>query len=360
MSERDENADKPFEPTQRKLDEARRKGEIAKSTDLFVTAAYGGLLIAAVTVGVDALKSTGAVLATLLDRPHEFAPLVFDGAPQATLGGWALALLPGFVPWFLLPVLAVLLMVLAQRAFTFAPSKLAFKPSRLSPIENAKQKYGRNGLFEFCKSFAKLLIYSVVLALFLVARLPEVAGALALEASQAVAVMMRLVLHFMALVLLIAAGIGGVDYLWQRAEFHRRNRMSFKEMRDEAKEAEGDPHLKQERRQRGQEIATNRMLGDVPGADVVIVNPTHYAVALRWSRMPGDAPECVAKGTDEIAARIREIAIENGVPIRHDPPTARALFATVEIGRQIDRDHFRAVAAAIRFAEAMRRKVARR
>jgi flagellar biosynthetic protein FlhB len=116
----------------------------------------------------------------------------------------------------------------------------------------------------------------------------------------------------------------------------------------------------EQRRQRGQEIATNKMLQDVPTADVVVVNPTHYAVALKWDRSVGRAPICVAKGVDEVAARIRDLAHENGVPVHSDPPTARALHAEVDLGQEISQDHYRAVAAAIRFAEGIRKKAARR
>ncbi len=136
----------------------------------------------------------------------------------------------------------------------------------------------------------------------------------------------------------------------------RKNRMSDKEIRDEMKDAEGDPHMKQQRRQRGQEIAMNQMLSDVPKADVIVVNPTHYAVALQWSRNQGEAPVVTAKGVDEVARRIREIAHESAIPIHRDPPTARALHASVEIGSEIAPDHYRAVAAAIRFADMIRRK----
>ena len=131
--------------------------------------------------------------------------------------------------------------------------------------------------------------------------------------------------------------------------------MTHEELKEETKRSEGDPHIKQQRRQRGQEIATNRMLLDVDGADVVIVNPTHYAVALKWTRTPGSAPKCVAKGVDEIAARIRERASEAGVPIHQDPPTARAVHASVEVGDEIQPEHYIAVAAAIRFAEDLRK-----
>jgi flagellar biosynthetic protein FlhB len=140
----------------------------------------------------------------------------------------------------------------------------------------------------------------------------------------------------------------------------RKHRMSHKEMRDEHKQMEGDPHMKQERRQRAIDIAMNKMLADVPDADVVVVNPTHYAVALKWDRKRGTAPKCVAKGVDEVAAKIREIAAENGVALHSDPPTARAIHASVEVGDEIRPEHYRAVAAAIRFAEALRKKARRR
>ena len=359
MSASEDSSDKPFEPTQRKLEDARRKGEVAKSTDLFVTAAYGGLFLVAATIGANSLVGTGEALMIFLDRPDSLTELVFEGAPQAFLGGASGILLQELLPWFAVPMLAVGLMILWQKAFVVTPSKLSFKPNRLSPLANAKNKFGRGGLFEFFKSFVKLLIYSVSLAVFLRAKASDISAAVLASPGQAVSVMLGLMLEFTFIVLVISAAIGVLDFLWQRADFNRRNRMSLKEMRDEAKESEGDPYLKQERRQRATRLATNSMLRDVPGADVVIVNPTHYAVALKWSRKPGAAPECVAKGKDAIAKRIRDIAIANSIPIRHDPPTARALHASVEIGAQIDRDHYRAVAAAIRFAEAMRRKASR-
>ena len=182
----------------------------------------------------------------------------------------------------------------------------------------------------------------------------------AIEPGPLAALMAREVQRFLILFLAVSVAFGLADYLWQKLEFARRHRMTRKELTDEMKESEGDPHFKADRRRRAQEIATNRMLADVPKADVVIVNPTHYAVALAWARGKDAAPRCVAKGVDEIAARIRERAQENGVPVRRDPPTARALFATVEIGREIRPEHYAAVAAAIRFSDAMRKKARRR
>ena len=135
--------------------------------------------------------------------------------------------------------------------------------------------------------------------------------------------------------------------------------MSLRDIRQEHKEDEGDPHLKAARRQKAVDLALGSMLADVEKADVVIVNPTHYAVALEWKRGSGRAPVCLAKGVDEVAARIRERARAHKVPIWSDPPCARALHATVKIGDEIPHAQFGPVAAAIRFAEAMRQKARR-
>lgn len=222
-----------------------------------------------------------------------------------------------------------------------------------------KNKFGRQGLFEFFKSTTKLVIYSVILGFFLSAQIDRILGSIRLPPPLIIAELGRMVVGLASIVLLVALVLGGIDYLWQSAEHTRKNRMSRKEMTDEHKQAEGDPVMKQQRRQRAQELALNKMLADVPTADVVIVNPTHFSVALKWDRTAGAAPICVAKGVDEIAARIRELAHENAVPLHSDPPTARALHASVDIGQEITPDHYQAVAAAIRFAETVRQKARR-
>ena len=223
-----------------------------------------------------------------------------------------------------------------------------------SLIGNAKNKFGRAGLFEFFKSFVKLVLYSVCLAIYLRVHLPDMVSAANTDAVSVVQMMGRLGLNFLWLAVLISVGLGAIDAVFQFAEHRRKNMMTRKEIMDENKDAEGDPHMKQKRRQKGQSIAMNQMMGEVPEADVVIVNPTHYATALKWSRLPGSAPICVAKGVDEVALTIREKAVAAGVPVHSDPPTARALYASVEIGQEIPEDHYRAVAAAIRFADEMR------
>jgi len=354
----EDSAEKPFDPTERRLDDARRRGEVPRSQDLTTAAAYAGFVMAAIAIGPGSVVALGTLGMGLFDRADTLAPEILTTSSAVgggLLGATALAL----APWFLLPALAAIAAIFAQRGWVFAPEKLEPKVSRISPIATAKQKFGVDGLFEFAKSTAKLILICSVLWLYLGMRLPRVLGAIHLDPGLASAELGRLIIEFALLVVVTLALIGALDFLWQHHSHLRKNRMSHKEMRDEIKQSEGDPHFKQHRRQRGHDLATNRMLADVPKADVVIVNPTHYAVALRWDRGVGGAPVCVAKGTDEIAARIREAAVAAGVPIQRDPPTARALHATVAIGAEILPEHYRAVAAAIRFAETMRARARR-
>lgn len=353
---RDEDGDKNFEPTQRKLDEARRKGELAKSADLNTAASYAGILVVIVIAGGSSLSGMASVLAWFLGQADTIAPLVFHGTASSAFQGVAREFVVFVIPWFLIPALLALASILAQQSFVVTPSRISPKLSRINPMSNAAQKFGRSGLFEFAKSFVKLLIFSAILWFFLRAKLEGLVQTLWMDPQMTILFLFELCFSFLVVVFLVAAVIGLIDLAWQKQDHLRKNRMSHKELRDESKESEGDPHMKQERRRRAYDLATNHMMQDVPTADVVIVNPTHFAVALKWSRKPGEAPVCVAKGQDEIALRIRELAREHGVAVHSDPPVARALCATTRIGDEIAPDHYRAVAAAIRFAENMRRK----
>ena len=356
MSDEDQS-DKQHEASQKKLDDARKKGEIAKSNDLITAASYAGLLLALVALGSGPFLQTATGLRGLLDHADPLAAQALTGSAQPVLRGVLWPVVTAMAAWFALPMGLAMLSIAAQRAFVIAPTKIEPKWSRVSPITGAKNKFGRQGLFEFVKSFAKLLLYSAVLGLYLASQKDRILMSVTLSPGQVLAELGHVLTRLLSIVLAIAFSIGIVDYLFQYAEHQRKNRMSRKEMTDEMKSSEGDPTMKQRRRQKGVDLAMNRMLADVPYASVVVVNPTHYAVALKWTVVAGTAPVCVAKGADEIAARIREIARDNNIPIHSDPPTARALFATTRIGQEIAPDHYRAVAAAIRFAEDMRRRM---
>lgn len=357
MAEDKTEEDKQYDPSQKKLDDARAKGEVPKSVDLTTAAAYGGFLITATALGPESLFALASSFQGMLGKADDLATIAFAGSQAPLMGAVITAVFRNMAPWFVIPATCALLAVIAQRAFVVAPDKLIPKGNRISPLTGFKNKFGRNGLFEFVKSATKLVIYAMVLGVFLSMQRERMIGVLYLTPTHIASELGRLTVSMMLIVLIIAIVLGMVDFLWQRAEHMRKHRMSRKEMMDEIKESEGDPIMKQQRRQKGVELAMNKMLVDVPKADVVIVNPTHYAVALAWDRQKGSAPICIAKGTDEIAARIREIAQEYAVPIHSDPPTARALHAGVELGDEIAVEHYQAVAAAVRFADTIRRKM---
>ncbi len=349
-----EGGEKSHEPTQKRLQDARKKGDIARSTDISTAAIYLGFILSLILFGKDMRQNLGAGLSYFLSRPETISQVLFAPGGQVVLGSALVKIVTQSAPMFILPALFVLLAVLAQRAFVFAPTKIAPKLSRISPISALKNKFGLNGLFEFAKSLVKLMIVSIGAGVFFQQNLDTMVGSIRGEATAVIGLIGEKLVGFLWFVLALSVAIAGLDYLWQVFAQRRKLMMTRKEVTDEAKESEGDPHLKQTRRQRGMDIATGQMISDVPGADVVIVNPEHYAVALKWNRDSAAAPICIAKGVDEIAARIREVANRAGVPIHRDPPTARAIFADVDVGDEIHADHYKAVAAAIRYAEKIR------
>lgn len=354
-----DESEKSHDPSEKKLRDARKRGEIARSADLNAFGAYLGLWLGLTAFGGAWVVELGSSLSGFLGRADTLAPLLTSSPARHGTGLILRDLAVPLLAWAVVPMLCVTAAVLAQNALVFAPSRLAPRANRLSPLANARQKYGSAGLFEFVKSLIKLFLYALCLGLFLRRNMDAILGAARLDPGQIVSLTGRLGLGLLAVIVGVAGGLATVDYLWQRSDFLRRQRMSHKEMRDEHKDSEGDPTMKAARRARAQEIAMNSMLADVPRADVVIVNPTHYAVALEWDGGARSAPVCVAKGVDEVAARIRALAVENGVPVHSDPPTARALFAGTEVGTEIDPALYAPVAAAIRFAEQMRDRARR-
>ncbi len=355
MSGQDDDTERDHEPSQRKLDEARKNGDVPRSMELTTAAVYAGLVLALLIAGPAAVEHAGSAGITLLGQSDRLAPSFFQGG-RASAAGVRIDFVVPFLPLFALPLVAVFLSAAGQRSLIFSPDKLVPKFSRISPITSFGQKFGREGLFEFGKSCVKLIVICVLVVYLVVRHAPDMLLSLHLSPGQSTGLLVQILMEFLMLALLTTAVFGGFDYGWQVLQHRRRNRMSWQEMVEEHKDSDGDPHMKFQRRQRGREIAMNQMLQDVATADVVVVNPTHYAVALKWKRGDKTAPVCVAKGIDDVAARIREKAAIAGIPIHRDPPTARAIFASVDLGAPIRPEHFKAVAAAIRFAEAMRKK----
>lgn len=351
MSGKDEGQEKTEEPTPERIRKARQDGDVAKSNDVSAAAAYVGLLAAMFLTASSGAMGAGEALYGFMARPHEHADLLLtlDGESEAAaIVGRALLALS---PMLLLPFAFTLTALLTQQAIVFAPKKIEFKGNRLSLVENFKNKFGLTGMVEFAKSAVKMFTVSIILWLLIMGGLERIITMPLYPGTSLPEKLSDEGMRLLVAATAVAVIIGCIDYVWIAWDHRRKLRMSHQEIKEEGKESEGDPHMKQARRQRAREIASNRMMNDVPKASVIVTNPTHFAVALRWTREEGGAPVCVAKGVDEIAARIREIATENDIPIYRDPPTARAIFDTVEIGDEVQPDHYRAVAVAVRFAE---------
>lgn len=360
MSDEEKSGEKAYEATQQRLDDARKKGDTPNSKDLLALAAYVGLIIGLFIAGSGAVTGMGQALSGSFSNADVLAPMLLEMGAGGVSLHLAVAALVGLGPLFLLPFLLVLLTVFAQRSMVFAFDKVMPKLSRISPIAGAKQKFGLTGIVEFLKATVKLTVISIVLTIYLIDEMDTIVGSARAYPLAAPSKMADISFGLLVRITMIVGVIAAADFFWQRYDHARKLRMTHEEIKEEHKQSEGDPQTKSQRQHRAKEIANNQMMHDVPKADVVIVNPTHYAVALRWERTEKGAPKVVAKGVDGVALRIRKVAEESGVPIHSDPPTARALEATVEIGHEIDAEHYQAVAAAIRFAEAMRRKAKER
>ncbi|MEM1299510.1 MAG: flagellar type III secretion system protein FlhB [Pseudomonadota bacterium] len=355
MSDQNQSAqDKTHEASPRKLERARKKGELARSQDAQTLAAYLGISTAILLIGSWSATYLGETLAAFLARPAELAAMFRGTAAQDISMEVFGRIGAATIPLILMPAVLILILLVAQKAVVVAPDKLKPKFSRINPVQNAKQKYGPQGLFEFLKSLVKLTAVSVVLGLAIYAEIDRLPGYTRIDPRHLPQLIDAQFWNVMLGVLVLATIIAFLDMSWQRHSHLKRMRMTHQEVKDETKQSDGDPHMRQTRRDRGREIANNRMLHDVPTADVVITNPTHYAVALKWSRKAQTVPVCVAKGEDEMAKRIRLRAEQAGVPVHEDPPTARSLSALVEVGQPIQPEHYKAVAAAIVFADKMR------
>ncbi|MBT0780134.1 flagellar type III secretion system protein FlhB [Paracoccus sp. pheM1] len=346
--------DKQFDASESKLRKARQEGDVPRSAELQSALMYLGFWFAALFASAWAAPAwIGMAARALGGEPWpdgegrtvtDLARALAGQAGLATLAGVAIIALP------------ILLGMVAQHSVVLTPKKLLPDFKRINPVKNAAQKFGKSGLVAFAISLGKALLVGVGGWFLYASLLSWLMASGAMQDLQWVEGLGLILRRAVLLALGIGAVFAVIDLIWKRLEYLKRHRMSRQEMQDEHKENEGDPHLKAARRQKGVDIVLSTMLADVEKADVIIVNPTHFAVALEWKRGSGRAPVCLAKGVDEVARRIRERAQEHQVPIWSDPPCARALHATVEIGHEIRPEHFAPVAAAIRFAEAMRKK----
>lgn len=337
--------DKTEEPTQKRLDDARKRGDIIYSAE---AGAFLGLLGGyALLQMAPNLSGFAAWLSRFFEAPHMLA---VDSGSLRRLG-WEVTLR-------MLGVIGVIGAVVALSALaarylqdkpTLTGAKLAPKLEKLDPLKGFQRLVGSQGLATLLKGLAKLLLVGGAAGLAAWGQIDKLAELPRLEAPLLLGLSRQAAGEVLAASLAVFVVVAGADYLWTRRSFIQKLRMSRKELRDEARESEGDPNIKARQRQVRMERARRRMMQQVPKATVVITNPTHYAVALRYVAGETAAPMCLAKGVDAVALRIREVAEGAKVPIVEDPPLARALFATAELDAPIPREHFEAVAKVIGF-----------
>ncbi|UGS33744.1 flagellar biosynthesis protein FlhB [Capillimicrobium parvum] len=340
-------ADKTEKATPKRRDEARRKGQVARSADL------GGAAV--LLAGLLALGATGpAIAAHLADVMTSTLQLTAHpevvserGLPSVLLAickhvGSALAPLVGACV-----AAAIVVNVVMVRP---RPSMAGLKPDpkRLNPIKGVKNIYGPQAAFELGKSLTKLTVVGAIVAAALVPQLTELGAMVGMEPGELAGAMASSIFSMAKRAAIAYLVIGVIDFVWQRHRTDKSMRMDKQEVKDEAKQQQLPAEVRGAMRRRQMAASRARMMTDVPTADVVVTNPTHYAVALRYDGS-NPAPEVVAKGVDLVAARIRAIASEHGVAIVPDPPLARTLHASVEVGHQIPEELFGAVAQLLAF-----------
>ncbi|HEY4031917.1 MAG TPA: flagellar biosynthesis protein FlhB [Caulobacteraceae bacterium] len=344
---------KTEEPTGRRLEQARGDGDVAKSMDLPQWASLAAVAGVVLLSGGWLAGNLMASLEPFIAHPDAFV-LQNDGAIEVARMAMVAAL-PVFAIVMASAAAAGVFANVVQTGFLWAPDKIKPDISKLSLFKGFSRIFGVDSWIQFGKSFLKALVIGVICWQTLKPHVAELNQLVGFEPARMLPVMMD-VLRALFLSVLGALGVGAIgDWVLQRQRFMHRMRMSREEIKEEHRQSEGDPHIKQKLKVIRLERAKKRMMASVPKATVVVMNPTHFAVALRY----GDdtpAPLCVAKGVDSLALKIRAVAEQAGVPVIEDPPLARALYAAVEVDQTIPRQHYEAVAKVIGFVMSAARK----
>ena len=334
--------DKTEKATPKKREEARKRGQVARSADL-----NGAAVLLA---GLLALSAFGPAM---LDRMKEatIAVLQLTSSPEVVDKEGVGSLMAGFAQHVLLAA-APIAVVCALAGACVSAAQVGIKPmpgaikpdfKKLNPLTGAKNLFGTHALFEGVKNVVKVAAVGAIVALAVFPKLDEMAALVGMPASEMLSHLASLVFGIAQRAALAYLVIGAVDYVWQRHKHEKGLRMDKQEVKDEHKQQELPAELKSAQRRRAMEMARGRMMEAVPTADVVVTNPTHYSVALRYDA-EHLAPIVVAKGQDHIALRIRSVAAEHGVAVIPDPPLARALHGSVEVGHMIPEELYQAVA----------------
>lgn len=344
------------EPTQKKLDEAVKRGDVARSLEVntWFVIAGGTLVLVAFSGGMSLrLKATlGGLIANAGDIIVSGPDLIriAEHIEFEVLGALA-------IPMIVL-VLAAIAGSAIQHRLVWSGEQLKPKLEKISPAAGLQRLFSKQALVNFAKGVAKLVLLGGVMTALLWPQRNVLGNFVSLDPAAILPAVQSMAFNVLAVVVVILAVIAAADYLFQYRQWYDKQKMSVSELKEEFKQTEGDPAIKSKIRQLRQSRSRKRMMAAVPTASVVITNPTHYAVALKYERGM-NAPVCVAKGVDILARRIRTLANEHDIPIVENPPLARTLHATVEIDQEIPPEHYQAVAEVIGYVMRLRRALRR-
>jgi flagellar biosynthetic protein FlhB len=341
-----DDASKTEEPTAKKLSDARQKGDVPKSADIAQLASLAGAFGAVVIAGG---WLTRDLVQSLVPFIAHAGQMDVEGGAQIIARKAVLAALPPLVLVMLCSAVLGAAANIAQSGFLFSAEKMKPDLNKLNPMKGLGRIFGPDGMMQFAKSAVKFLVTGVIAWFVLKPDAQMVTGLVGMDPGAMLPMAVDLCKKLFWAVLIFLIVTAGFDWFWQRMRFNKRMRMTLHEVKEEHKNSDGDPHIKAKRRQIQMQRSRQRMMQAVPQATVVVMNPTHYAVALKYEQGETPAPICVAKGLDELALKIRAVAEESGVHVLEDPPLARALYAAVEVDQQIPAEHFEAVAKVIGF-----------
>jgi flagellar biosynthetic protein FlhB len=356
VADEHDDTERSEDPTQKRLDEALQRGDVVKSQEVNTWFIIAGATLILLSFSGSMGSGLTGTLRGLMANAHQ---IPMDGRGlQRAMAQLTLEVVAGFAVPVLLLALAAIAGNMIQHRLVWSGESLKPKLSKISLAGGAKRLFSKIALANFVKGLVKLTLIGAIMTGLLWPKRYELIGLVAMDPAAVLMVTRSLSLEILGTVVAVLAIVAAADYLFQYRQWHERQKMSLRELKEEFKQTEGDPAIKAKIRQLRQARSRNRMMAAVPTASVIITNPTHYAIALQYDRGM-NAPVCVAKGVDLIALKIREVAAAHDIPVVENPPLARALHGTVEIDEEIPAEHYRAVAEVIGYVMKLRNAVRR-
>lgn len=354
MAEGGDDEDKTEEPTHKKLREAREQGQVAQSREVntWIMLFFSAMLF--IWIGGWVGNRLIIVMQNFIAQPHEFA--MDSGALRQLMGSTSLEFFKIVIVPLAVLFVAAFLSGFLQVGPLISYESLKPKLDKIDPLKGIKRVFGMRAWLEFAKALFKFILVGVAATIVLWPVIIDSRDMVGIAVPEMNAILFRTIRQLFNVVLSVLFVFAAFDFGIQRFQLMKQLRMSRQEIKDEYKQSEGDPHIKARLRELRLKRARKRMMAQVPKADVIITNPTHFAVAMEYKQDSNSAPIVVAKGQDRIALRIREIAKENDIPIVENKPLARALYDTVELDQEIPEQHYKAVAEIISYVFSLKRR----